>query len=316
MPDPSHLRGVPTFTPSSPSSGLDVLATAALADPASHSGADPGSSLATHSFHSRGPYNPTAALPPRIVKKLLALEFVEMSEFRADIWPDELTPSESSHIPRRVSKPPVTSIRTWLECYGRMAAILSMRFPEKAAELWAYQTSIIHAAHTYEGANWVAYDRLYRREKLAAKDLNWSIPNQRLYSEAFTGRAKRQPQCPHCLSEDHFAAGCPYNPNPPFMGWFQGTPQLPLGVNQSGAPGLSKPQEICRNFNNGHCRFAKCRFLHACMDCHGPHAANSCPNQQSTFSGARAGRNRPTLQAHSARGQPYPPAAGSSQDCQ
>ena len=120
----------------------------------------------------------------------------------------------------------MTNIRSCLECYGRMAAVLATRFPEKAAELWAYQTTILHAAHAYEGSNWVAYDRLYRQEMLAKKDLNWSVPNPRLYSEAFTGRAKRHPQCPHCLSEDHMGAGCPHNPNPPFMGWFQGAPQL------------------------------------------------------------------------------------------
>ena len=74
---------------------------------------------------------------------------------------------------------------------------MTSRFPEKAAELWAYQTTILHAAHAYEGANWVAYDRLYRREMLAKKDLNWSVPNARLYSEAFTGRAKRHLPCPH-----------------------------------------------------------------------------------------------------------------------
>ena len=131
------------------------------------------------------------------------------SEMLADIWPDESVAPETIQSPRRAGKPPVTSIRSWLECYGRMAAVLSMRFPEKAAELWAYQTTILHAAHAYEGANWVAYDRLYRREMLAKKDLNWSVPNPRLYSEAFTGRAKRHPQCPHCLSEDHEGAAFP-----------------------------------------------------------------------------------------------------------
>ena len=150
-----------------------------------------------------------------------------MGELRADIWPEEPAGPDTSHAHRRLSKPPVTSIRTWLECYGRMAAVLATRFPEKAAELWAYQASIIHAAHTYEGANWVAYDRLYRREKLAAEDLNWSVPNQRLYSEAFTGRAKRQPQCPHCLAEDHSTAGCPHNPNPPNRQLVSGCPTTP-----------------------------------------------------------------------------------------
>ena len=38
-------------------------------------------------------------------------------------------------------------------CYGQMAAVITSRFPEKTAECWAYQTTIIHADHTYEGAD-------------------------------------------------------------------------------------------------------------------------------------------------------------------
>jgi hypothetical protein len=173
--------------------------------------------------------------------------------------------------PRRPGKPPITNIRTWIQCYGRMAAVPS-RFPEKAAELLAYQTTILHAAHANEGANWVAYDRLCRREMLAKKDLNWSVPIARLYSEAFTGRAKRYPQCPHCLSEDHMAAACPHNPNPPIVGWFQGPPQFQVGPSTpqllSGPlPKAAGQHEVCRNFNSSRCRYTRCQFLHVCADC-------------------------------------------------
>ena len=42
-------------------------------------------------------------------------------------------------------------IKMWLECYARMASVLVTRFPEKAPELWAYQSTILKAAHNYEG---------------------------------------------------------------------------------------------------------------------------------------------------------------------
>lgn len=166
------------------------------------------------------PYNPAASLSPRIVKKILALEFVEMDELRGDIWSDDSPMADPQANPRRSTKPPVNTIRTWLECFGRMAAVLTARYPEKAPELWAYQSTIVKSAHNYEGANWVAYDRQYRRDMLARKDLNWSTPNVRLYNEAFTGRARTIPSYPHCLSEDHGSANCPHNPNPPILGWF------------------------------------------------------------------------------------------------
>jgi len=139
-----------------------------------------------------------------------------------------------------------------------MAAILVQRFPEKGPELWAYQATILRAAHNYEGANWVAYDRQYRRDMLAKKDLNWSVPNSRLYNEAFTGRARSIPRCQHCLSEDHYASNCPHNPNQLLVGWIQGPSQLQLSVpptpllSSSVTPSQPKPvrtgQEICHKF--------------------------------------------------------------------
>ena len=126
---------------------------------------------AESSLGKAGPYNPAAALPPS-VKKILDLEFVEMAELRADIWVEE-PPPDTGLTPRRTTaKPPVTDIKVWLECYSRMAALLVTRFPDKGPELWAYQTTILRAAHNYEGSNWVAYDRQFRRDMLARKDLN------------------------------------------------------------------------------------------------------------------------------------------------
>ena len=318
MPNPADLPSLPSFTPSGgpATTPLDILAEAALEPTAPLT---PDLSGLGKALHSAGPYNPAATLPPKVVRKMVSLEFVEMSEMRADIWPDESVAPETIQSPRRAGKPPVTSIRSWLECYGRMAAVLSMRFPEKAAELWAYQTTILHAAHAYEGANWVAYDRLYRREMLAKKDLNWSVPNPRLYSEAFTGRAKRHPQCPHCLSEDHEGAGCPHNPNPSFMGWFQSAslPQGPLASpGQTRAPPPEKLRDICRNYNGNRCRFTRCRFLHICAECSGPHAVVHCPQSQAAPANRGATpRSRPVAQARGSRLHPYAPgpAYGSNQ---
>ena len=178
LPDPASLPPLPTFTPAGgpSSSGLDVLAVA-TADHLPQSGDPPNN--AHGSLHSQGPYNPAASLPPKVVNKILAFEFVEMSELRGDIWPDDST-TDAATPARRTSKPPVVSIKSWLECYARMATVLVSRFPEKAPELWAYQSTVLVAAHNYEGANWVAYDRQFRRAMLAKKNLNWSVHDTRL----------------------------------------------------------------------------------------------------------------------------------------
>ena len=167
-----------------------------------------------------------------------------------------------------VPKPPVMDIKLWLECYSRMAAILVTHFPEKGPELWAYQTTILKAAHNYEGSNWVAYDRQFRRDMLARKDLNWLTPNARLYNEAFTGRAKLIPRCQHCLCEDHTSAACSYNPNPQYVAWvtppgsmappsvFPPALLVPAAQWAAPTPGSLPRSDICRSFNENRCRFA------------------------------------------------------------
>ena len=77
-----------------------------------------------------------------------------------------LTGVRHQDAPRR---PPVTDIMTWLQCYTRLAVVLSTRYPNKVQELWAYQSLIIRAARNYEGQAWVAYDRQYQREALASE---------------------------------------------------------------------------------------------------------------------------------------------------
>ena len=163
MPAPAHLPQLPTFIPATaPSAGLELLIgqTTPQIDHVQHRAAPPD-------LHRPGPYNPAAPLPPKVVRRILALEFIEMAELRADIWPDEPGPHEGASQSRRpMGKPPVNDIRVWLECFARMAAVLVTRFPEKGPELWAYQSTILKAAHMYEGSNWVSYDRQFRRDML------------------------------------------------------------------------------------------------------------------------------------------------------
>ena len=59
-----------------------------------------------------------------------------------------------------------------------MAALLSTRFPLKAPELFAYLAAVVRDERNYESGRWVAY---------ASRSLDWSVPDPRLYSEAWQG---------------------------------------------------------------------------------------------------------------------------------
>ena len=141
-----------------------------------------------------GPFNPAASLSPKVVKRILELEFVEMSEMMVD----DNTPQTPGR-PPAPARLPINDISQWLERYSLMASMLATRFPEKAPELFAYQATIAWAERNHERKRRVSYDHQFQRETLARKDLNCSVTDPRLYNKAFTGRARAIARCPFCL---------------------------------------------------------------------------------------------------------------------
>ena len=207
-----------------------------------------------------------------MAKKILDLEFVEISEISLDDHPP--------HIPRQPplpACPPVHNISLWVEKYAVMAALLSSCFPEKAPELFAYLGSIVRAERIFSNRRWVAYDRCYRREALAGKSLELLVPNARLY-EAFAGHACDLPHS-FCLQEDHVTQACPRNPNRPWFGWFPTPGPLQGNASRWSPTRLPQSAECCRRYNDGKCKMAShtCRYSHHCINYGGPHPRLQCP---------------------------------------
>ena len=92
----------------------------------------------------------STSLPAKVVKRILDLDFVEMAELTIEEDP----PPSANRLPTP-ARPPTRSISQWIERYSLIAALISSRFPDKAPELFAYQS--------FEGARWTSYDRSYRR---------------------------------------------------------------------------------------------------------------------------------------------------------
>ena len=229
------VLAMPTFSPSgAPCHGLELLASAASSVHPPASG--PLTALSQpSSLLGPGTYNPAASLPAKLVKRILDLDFVEMSELVTDI--------DTTQQPGRSAPPPptITTISQWAERFALMAAILTTRYPDKAPEFFGYLAIIIRAERNYEGDSWIVYDRQFRREALARRDLNWSVTDPRLYNEAFTGRARAIRRCGYCLRDDHSSQSCGRNPNRGLPGW----PQEPQPWSTSQPTG---GQEICRRF--------------------------------------------------------------------
>ena len=274
------MASLPVFNLSpAVASGLDLLASVALAlaqglpelPEVATSGS--GTPSSPDKLHAPGPFNLTASLPQRVVWRILDLEFLEMSEVTAD--------ADLLHTPGRPPPParlPITYISQWVERFSKMAATLVTRFPEfpeKAPELFAYQAQIVWAERNYELGRWVVYNRQFRREGLARKDFNWSVTDTRLYSEAFTGRARAIPRCQFCLQDDHSTP----EPGPPMAGVVPASHQGLVPASHWPSPACQRPlAELCRRFNEGRCKQSRCRYTHACRDCGGSHPVTTCPS--------------------------------------
>ena len=282
---------MPTFSPGAGATpGLDLLA-AAAGLPTWKAPPMPATMLG---ITSKGPYNPAASLPTRIVKRILELDFMEMAEVSYD---SDLP--QSSSRPQAPARLPVTDISVWVERFSLMAAVLVLRFPDKAPELFAYQASIIRAERNYEGKHWVIYDRQYRWEALARNDLNWSVLNSRLYNEAFTGRAKSIARCEVCLSDSHTASTCPQNPTLHLAPWAPDTVQWPGSISHR-PPNLQSA--ICRRWNEGRCKFPACKYRHECLVCWGTHRAPECPRKRHDARSRSPGTRHSTATAQVSRG--------------
>ena len=263
LPSPAALAGLPTFqptdTPQSPPPSF-------FSSPQNPVGRPSSAAASTTAPAQAWP------IPLRVVRRILDLEFVDMSELLSETWSTTEEESKCCHQRRSTRRAPVSNILVWVECFSYMAAILASHFPDKIVQLMAYQRTIVHAHRSFVGDGWAIYDTCYRRKAAAVKSLDWGQIDFTLYNETFAGRAKALLRCRHCLSGFHSTALCPNASQTPA---FPGRPPAERGLGQS--------REVCRLFNakgGDKCSFTPCRYSHICSICTGRHQASACAQTQ------------------------------------
>ena len=224
---------LPVFSMASPSTSALLSPAALLAwlmaatTTPTPAGSSPSGDLANlHGFSS---------VPPKLTKKILAEEYVDMWELLPEFWQVE-TEGTCCHS-KRPRRSLVTDINVWTECFVTMAAILASAFPSKAPHLFAYLRTITKASHTFESSAWASYDMAYRRQAANRGSLDWGVVDAALYNEAFAGWAKLMTRCRYCLSNTHPSQDCQHAP--------LGTELPPSNAPHAtdGRPGRSGPQQ-------------------------------------------------------------------------
>ena len=80
----------------------------------------------------------TVVIPPKLVKRILDLEFIEMNELLPEAWAVEaLQPCcQGSRRPSRQA--PVADIMLWVECFSTLVAVLASKYPQHVPDFMAY----------------------------------------------------------------------------------------------------------------------------------------------------------------------------------
>ena len=177
-----------------------------------------------------------------IVDKVVAGQFVEMAallppspvttsvpDFNIKLLPNAADGSLLLSQQQRTSRK-IHDLGDWLEAWTNFMGIMSHSHPGRAAELIAYQDTILKASRNFEFNAVAVYDRVFRSRVAVDPTLRWDSVLQDLYTTTFNAKACRT-----------------FRPAEGIR-----------NVSSSPAASGSTADDTCRLFNRGACRRRKC----------------------------------------------------------
>ena len=198
-----------------------------------------------------------APVPGRLVAKIVAGSFVDMSELlpaalARDLASTYLHPlvSSASSDNTRLNKPQIRNLQDWIESWASYTAVLSHFFLACVPDLLGYMLLISQADKDYGALCWLAYDRAFHCQAAISGNSDWSRRDPDLWSFAFSSLSASR--CATCLESSHTTDQCPFHPT--------GIVEVSSLSEATGNPAGSLP---CILFNLGWCsaRFSPCKFL-------------------------------------------------------
>ena len=241
--------------------------------------------------------NSIPPVPAKLVKRIQALEFVDMRE----LLPDNIALAERLAIlPTGLAsqRPPglqeiggERALLTWVSSFATYVAILAGSHPGRVADMLAYMRLIVREASKFGGMGWLTYDAVFRRNQ-EGSSAPWNYLDASLHQVYIANQRERvTAPCQHCQEIDHSTAECavasilakPVNRGTDHRG--SAGPERPSRKGKRPSP-YTRQRPVCGSWNAGNCSFpGTCVFAHVCSNCYGPHQASSCRERPQTSSG-------------------------------
>lgn len=240
----------------------------------------PGAAMGIPSTHVGAPSG-VNFISDKIALTALRGEYVMLDEFLTqynfDINDEEYKSVVDSDgnvtVKPKKRKRVINSFARWEEAYTNYERLMVYYGGyEMYDQMVRYRVYIASVNRKYKWQAVAMYDARHRldlagRHSCRFAELNSDLANTILDSTAIKLNA---PRCPRCSAYDHVeVAECPF-------------------PARAAAAASKKPQtlfgglgatatEICNNFNEGKCKWnEKCRRIHMCIRCKGPHPAREC----------------------------------------
>ena len=155
------------------------------------------------------------------------------------------------------------------------AGVIYTNSPCHFADLLGYLYQITRTSQQYKWPSWVIFDQNFCLQLVeqGSTELAHLDPPHCMHSTYFSGQTKEgNPWCQHCHSMEHSSDTCPLKPPPT---------KHPKTLPPDQAPPQTRPSpvyQVHRNFNKKGCKYGKkCRCIHQCLECGGPHLLTHCP---------------------------------------
>lgn len=214
-----------------------------------------------------------AHVPSKSVSSALNGEYVELSDLLDSVNEKNselksVVDSEGYMCIKNVKhKKAITSAYKWLEAWGIYEVLMSYQNGfSMFHEMASYRNFVLSLFQRFKAPHVLIYDARHRRKLAACRSVNFSRINYDIYLESFDASALRSGnRCSKCSSVDHELSDCP------FAAGGYGDPFLGKKATRSVA------NEVCRNFQDGKCKFGKkCHRRHVCISCGGAEGKSSC----------------------------------------
>ena len=233
-------------------------------------------------------------VPRKVAEKIWKSEFVDKNELMPECYGTS-SEGRSSLGGRRARA--VSDIFTWIQCFSVYVSVQSLRHPEAVTELMAYMALIVRASQDFKDLAWLRYDVGFRRQAALTSNRKWSTINTTMYSMCFTTSLKGGvSRCELCLGTSHTAAECALQgePDPDLKDRVKTVEAtlLALAGRQQKRP-VGQSSQVCRLFNAGKCHYSRCKYVHECEQCRGPHPSSHCQLQAPFMGGPNTGRQYP-----------------------